>query len=114
MFHCYAALVWTCLSCWLEVGLVVSASTFSFLLSFIIFVIFFFFFFFFSSRRRHTRSKRDWSSDVCSSDLIGRNSQKRRARFTSIANSSPTVSSRKRTCCAAVFSREPWHCGHGS
>src|SRR5204862_2834088 len=29
----------------------------------------FFFFFFFSSRRRHTRSLRDWSSDVCSSDL---------------------------------------------
>src|SRR5216683_5176576 len=29
----------------------------------------FFFFFFFSSRRRHTRSDRDWSSDVCSSDL---------------------------------------------
>src|SRR5699024_11825727 len=28
-------------------------------------------FFFFSSRRRHTRSKRDWSSDVCSSDLPG-------------------------------------------
>src|SRR6266513_4812301 len=27
--------------------------------------------FFFSSRRRHTRSKRDWSSDVCSSDLLG-------------------------------------------
>src|SRR5699024_11831867 len=26
--------------------------------------------FFLSSRRRHTRSKRDWSSDVCSSDLI--------------------------------------------
>src|SRR6476661_7538912 len=41
------------------------------------FVIFFltilsfkFFFFFFSSRRRHTRFKCDWSSDVCSSDLI--------------------------------------------
>src|SRR5437868_8924302 len=32
-------------------------------------LIFIFFFFFFSSRRRHTRSKRDWSSDVCSSDL---------------------------------------------
>src|SRR6266496_4936296 len=30
---------------------------------------FIFFFFFFSSRRRHTRSLRDWSSDVCSSDL---------------------------------------------
>src|SRR5699024_11385703 len=26
---------------------------------------------FVSSRGRHTRSKRDWSSDVCSSDLIG-------------------------------------------
>src|SRR5207248_8625502 len=28
------------------------------------------FFFFFSSRRRHTRSYGDWSSDVCSSDLL--------------------------------------------
>src|SRR5450432_4504174 len=27
--------------------------------------------FFFSSRRRHTSSDRDWSSDVCSSDLCG-------------------------------------------
>src|SRR5207245_4191316 len=32
----------------------------------------FFFFFFFSSRRRHTRCYRDWSSDVCSSDLGSR------------------------------------------
>src|SRR2546430_440945 len=32
--------------------------------------ILFFFFFFFSSRRRHTRFDCDWSSDVCSSDLI--------------------------------------------
>src|SRR5438128_9332934 len=30
---------------------------------------YFLFFFFFSSRRRHTRCYRDWSSDVCSSDL---------------------------------------------
>src|SRR5215217_8917746 len=30
-----------------------------------------FFFFFFSSRRRHTSYWRDWSSDVCSSDLAG-------------------------------------------
>src|SRR2546422_2468007 len=29
-------------------------------------------FFFFSSRRRHTRCSRDWSSDVCSSDLSTR------------------------------------------
>src|SRR3984893_18953875 len=32
-------------------------------------MIIFIFFFFFSSRRRHTRWPRDWSSDVCSSDL---------------------------------------------
>src|SRR3712207_7252653 len=30
---------------------------------------YFLLFFFFSSRRRHTRYWRDWSSDVCSSDL---------------------------------------------
>src|SRR5690606_39691645 len=30
----------------------------------------FYSFFFFSSRRRHTRFSRDWSSDVCSSDLL--------------------------------------------
>src|SRR2546421_499490 len=35
----------------------------------VLLVLFFVFFFFFSSRRRHTRSDRDWSSDVCSSDL---------------------------------------------
>src|SRR3712207_9143989 len=32
-------------------------------------------FFFFSSRRRHTRYWRDWSSDVCSSDLISDDDQ---------------------------------------
>src|SRR6266403_4473191 len=35
--------------------------------------VFFLFFFFFSSRRRHTSSLRDWSSDVCSSDLTAAN-----------------------------------------
>src|SRR5690349_22958161 len=40
-----------------------------FCLFFFTFIIFYSFFFFFSSRRRHTRSLRDWSSDVCSSDL---------------------------------------------
>src|SRR5438309_11821496 len=34
--------------------------------------------FFFSSRRRHTRWNCDWSSDVCSSDLIVREPAKRR------------------------------------
>src|SRR5690242_3251155 len=37
--------------------------------------VFCFFFFFFSSRRRHTRLTCDWSSDVCSSDLISRRCQ---------------------------------------
>src|SRR4030042_2878009 len=38
------------------------------------------FFFFFSSRRRHTRCSRDWSSDVCSSDL-GRRPKSRKKRI---------------------------------
>src|SRR2546429_988333 len=33
--------------------------------------------FFFPSRRRHTRCSRDWSSDVCSSDLGGAGSTRR-------------------------------------
>src|SRR5690625_1979550 len=35
--------------------------------------------FFFSSRRRHTRWPRDWSSDVCSSDLLARPADNARA-----------------------------------
>src|SRR5690606_39474512 len=34
----------------------------------------------FSSRRRHTRFSRDWSSDVCSSDLTGSNPKRARPR----------------------------------
>src|SRR2546429_1761467 len=41
----------------------------SFVSAFYTLFIFCSFFFFFSSRRRHTRCSRDWSSDVCSSDL---------------------------------------------
>src|SRR6266496_3952999 len=48
-------------------------------------------FFFFSSRRRHTRSLRDWSSDVCSSDL--------RSRFGGAPRS------------AHALGREPWRRG---
>src|SRR5205807_8510219 len=33
-------------------------------------LLYFLFYFFFSSRRRHTRLQGDWSSDVCSSDLV--------------------------------------------
>src|SRR5687768_18603798 len=43
------------------------------------FCVLFFFFFFFSSRRRHTRCSRDWSSDVCSSDLWDRGGWRHRA-----------------------------------
>src|SRR5688572_31574024 len=43
---------------------------FFFFFFFFVCVFFFFFFFFFSSRRRHTRFDCDWSSDVCSSDLL--------------------------------------------
>src|SRR6266446_6017170 len=35
------------------------------------------FIFFFSSRRRHTRLQGDWSSDVCSSDLLRKNARAR-------------------------------------
>src|SRR5436309_15215875 len=54
------------------------------------------FVFFFSSRRRHTRFSRDWSSDVCSSDLT-------------FINSSTKATSR---CCAGLFvtrsTGKPW------
>src|SRR5438105_6813441 len=45
--------------------------------SYLVFVAVLYFFFFFSSRRRHTRSTRDWSSDVCSSDLESRRAGRR-------------------------------------
>src|SRR5437867_5188696 len=38
-------------------------------------------FFFFSSRRRHTRSYGDWSSDVCSSDLMLLHDARRETRL---------------------------------
>src|SRR5204863_1452559 len=46
-------------------------------------------YFFFSSRRRHTRSLRDWSSDVCSSDLTLRRllAVQRRVRLTPVPGS---------------------------
>src|SRR5699024_3603733 len=46
--------------------------------------------FFFSSRRRHTRSKRDWSSDVCSSDL-NMYDYNERDKVHSVNNVSPTL-----------------------
>src|SRR5437868_14179698 len=46
------------------------------------------YFFFFSSRRRHTRSKRDWSSDVCSSDLSTRTPRPQRSASAGVSHSS--------------------------
>src|SRR5437762_11396587 len=46
------------------------------------------FFFFFSSRRRHTRYIGDWSSDVCSSDLLLRGLYGWRSRHLVISASS--------------------------
>src|SRR5207245_7905849 len=47
--------------------------------------------FFFSSRRRHTRCYRDWSSDVCSSDLVGGGcvGLRRVAEFTGVGLAGP-------------------------
>src|SRR5207253_3410485 len=54
------------------------------------------FFFFFSSRRRHTRWPRDWSSDVCSSDL-GRNQPQRAPdRFCARVSSFGGIASNRR------------------
>src|SRR3712207_7636455 len=49
-------------------------SWFSVVRTYLIFALFFFF----SSRRRHTRYWRDWSSDVCSSDLVHLRRHRRR------------------------------------
>src|SRR5690606_39556588 len=50
--------------------------------------------FFFSSRRRHTRFSRDWSSDVCSSDLTPRQRGRGRGQplptGRSVSHASPT------------------------
>src|SRR5690625_6453932 len=54
-----------------------------------------FLFFFFSSRRRHTRWPRDWSSDVCSSDLAPRAQEPgqavERARVGEVAGGGPVA-----------------------
>src|SRR5699024_11216018 len=52
-------------------------------------------YFFVSSRRRHTRSKRDWSSDVCSSDLAWKENtaliEESNARYETFASTMQTV-----------------------
>src|SRR6266702_5332273 len=50
--------------------------------------------FFFSSRRRHTRWPRDWSSDVCSSDLGGTGLERDALRRLLLHDARPAVSLR--------------------
>src|SRR5690606_40477882 len=61
-------------------------------------------FFFFSSRRRHTRFSRDWSSDVCSSDLW---STRTLSQPSSIASFSVALLSASRVACF-FCSRRPF------
>src|SRR5690606_41195866 len=49
------------------------------------------YFFFFSSRRRHTRFSRDWSSDVCSSDLFDKALEITREYLESLPSDDPTT-----------------------
>src|SRR5690349_24507386 len=68
------------------------------------------FFFFFSSRRRHTRSLRDWSSDVCSSDLTkGAGTIRGRAttRGTTRGKATTKRNSRGTGCASGVALRHP-------
>src|SRR5882762_7883370 len=67
-------------------------------------MLFMFVFFFFSSRRRHTRFKCDWSSDVCSSDLI----------FDAPAPPQPVREVPARDSRALIESREAFAAGRGS
>src|SRR5438132_4107629 len=55
---------------WLCFSYVIGLVSMAFGSGFLLFVDICFIIFFFSSRRRHTRSLCDWSSDVCSSDLV--------------------------------------------
>src|SRR5437868_14979378 len=62
--------------------------------------------FFFSSRRRHTRSKRDWSSDVCSSDLYAPMGCRPRTDFAVPVSAPRHVSdSARRAACARQIGR---------
>src|SRR2546421_9517658 len=63
--------------------------------------------FFFSSRRRHTRSDRDWSSDVCSSDLKPSNRDPKKFRVFVVVSRPVLIDSRFSTViCAPVYSSQ--------
>src|SRR6266508_839001 len=80
------------------------------------------FFFFFSSRRRHTRWPRDWSSDMCSSDLrsplrsrwSGRTSPPPRAWFDGSARRPPPIPRRAGSCDGRTPTARAWPAGSWS
>src|SRR6201989_3415481 len=59
--------------------------------------------FFFSSRRRHTRSLRDWSSDVCSSDLMIRHTRSLRDWSSDVCSSDLELQSRRDLVCRLLL-----------
>src|SRR3712207_8919484 len=72
----------------------------------------FFIFFFFSSRRRHTRYWRDWSSDVCSSDLqpahVGPATAVEQSSYGGYTTGSqPTIRTKSPTQTADIRTRRP-------
>src|SRR5207245_6065139 len=67
-------------------------------------------FFFFSSRRRHTRCYRDWSSDVCSSDLSStpfRSNRTQWRRRCPASCSTPCGALRRRQCDRRLIRQQP-------
>src|SRR5256884_6485653 len=65
-------------------------------------------FFFFSSRRRHTRCSRDWSSDVCSSDLLPITASARRWRIFPNCECGFTASSTAIWKCSKISWKPLW------
>src|SRR3712207_7095892 len=73
------------------------------------------YFFFFSSRRRHTRYWRDWSSDVCSSDLLNQkieefaygklNVTNFEMESSALAGLSKLMGHKALTCCMVIANR---------
>src|SRR2546422_10321691 len=66
-------------------------------------------FFFFSSRRRHTRCSRDWSSDVCSSDLTPPELEEHRGWGHSTFEEAVTLAAEAGVRRLVLFHHEPEH-----
>ena len=69
---------------------------------------------FFSSRRRHTRCSRDWSSDVCSADLIINNGKKKLEdiALVELNTDKHNFSNQRKTPCNVKAKRTDWRSHH--